>query len=52
MVWIPDGLMNACYIGAVITVMLRWYARVCILKRPGLEDFLVTGALVRLSSHI
>jgi hypothetical protein len=32
--------------GATAAVVLRWYSRLFILKRTGLEDFLVPGALV------
>lgn len=54
MTWSPEGSLNAFIVGAIITVALRWYARVRILKRTGLEDFLVTAALVsarRLMQH-
>lgn len=38
--------MSVLFVGAIITVVLRWYARVYILRRAGYEDYLVTGALV------
>ena len=35
---------------AVVFVCLRWYTRLCLLHRIGLEDWLVTIAVVRYTS--
>lgn len=44
MFWCPHNAMNISQAAACIAVALRWYSRVYVLKRTGLEDYLVTGS--------
>jgi len=44
--WQALGPAIACTILAVIVVMLRWYIRLSLTRRVGLEDYLITVALV------
>jgi hypothetical protein len=48
--WQALGSAIACTILAVIVVMLRWYIRLSLTRRVGLEDYLITAALVALLS--
>jgi hypothetical protein len=44
--WQGLGPVIACTVLAVIVVMLRWYIRLSLTRRVGLEDYLITVALV------
>jgi hypothetical protein len=46
MFWCPHNVMNILFAVSCIAVALRWYSRLYILKRTGLEDYLVTCSLV------
>ncbi|OCL09356.1 hypothetical protein AOQ84DRAFT_339054 [Glonium stellatum] len=46
--WWTLGPATACTILAVILVMLRWYTRLSLTRRVGLEDYFITVALVPL----